>query len=141
MSGGRRPCGCWFQPPAVLKPRNDRLGVHAYDHRAAANSLGGQAGLAFGFLSPVPALREVGDTPHPTHAAHRSLTSLTHPPPDREVIALVVSGVPNKQIAGELGISDVTVKIQRGQVMRRDRCRLEYAISVSPDIASRMASA
>jgi FixJ family two-component response regulator len=40
-------------------------------------------------------------------------------PREREVMALVVSGLLNKQIAGELGTSEVTVKIQRGQVMRK----------------------
>jgi FixJ family two-component response regulator len=40
-------------------------------------------------------------------------------PREREVIALVVSGLLNKQIAGELGISEITVKAHRGQVMRK----------------------
>ena len=34
-------------------------------------------------------------------------------------MALVVSGLLNKQVAGELGISAITVKAQRGQVMRK----------------------
>jgi FixJ family two-component response regulator len=36
-----------------------------------------------------------------------------------EVMRLVVSGLLNKQIAGELGSSEVTVKMHRGQVMRK----------------------
>jgi FixJ family two-component response regulator len=40
-------------------------------------------------------------------------------PREREVMALVVLGRMNRQIANELGTSEVTVKIQRGQVMRK----------------------
>jgi FixJ family two-component response regulator len=38
---------------------------------------------------------------------------------ERQVMALVVSGLLNKQVAGELGISEITVKAHRGQVMRK----------------------
>jgi FixJ family two-component response regulator len=40
-------------------------------------------------------------------------------PREREVMALVVSGLLNKQVGGELGISEITVKAHRGQVMRK----------------------
>jgi FixJ family two-component response regulator len=38
---------------------------------------------------------------------------------EREVLALVVAGLPNKQVGGELGISEITVKAHRGQVMQK----------------------
>src|SRR5215510_4583297 len=38
---------------------------------------------------------------------------------EREVMALVVTGLLNKQVGGELGISEITVKAHRGQLMRK----------------------
>ena len=49
-------------------------------------------------------------------SCYRSLTSR-----EREVMALVVAGLLNKQVGFELGISEVTVKAHRGQVMRKMR--------------------
>jgi FixJ family two-component response regulator len=46
-----------------------------------------------------------------------SYASLT--PREREVMALVVSGLLNKQVGGELGITEITVKAHRGQMMRK----------------------
>jgi FixJ family two-component response regulator len=45
---------------------------------------------------------------------HASLT-----PREREVMALVVTGLLNKEVGGELGISEITVKVHRGKVMRK----------------------
>jgi FixJ family two-component response regulator len=45
---------------------------------------------------------------------HSSLT-----PREQQVMALVVSGLLNKQVGGELGISEITVKAHRGQVMQK----------------------
>ena len=44
-------------------------------------------------------------------------TGLSHR--EREVMALVVAGLLNKQIGGELGISEITVKAHRGKMMRK----------------------
>jgi len=45
------------------------------------------------------------------------LATLT--PRERQVLALVVTGLLNKQIAGELGTTDLTIKAHRGRVMRK----------------------
>ena len=42
-------------------------------------------------------------------------------PRERQVMALVVAGLLNKQVGGELGISEITVKAHRGQVMQKMR--------------------
>ena len=53
-------------------------------------------------------------------------------PREREVMALVVSGLLNKQVGGELGISEITVKAHRGQVMRKMKSTLWPTWSESP---------
>jgi FixJ family two-component response regulator len=40
-------------------------------------------------------------------------------PREREILALVSSGLMNKQIAAELGVAEITVKIHRGHIMRK----------------------
>jgi FixJ family two-component response regulator len=45
------------------------------------------------------------------------LASLT--PREREIIGFVTSGLMNKQIGGELGLSEITVKIHRGRIMKK----------------------
>ena len=42
---------------------------------------------------------------------------------EKEVVALVTSGLLNKQIAAELNISEVTVKMHRGNIMRKMQAR------------------
>jgi FixJ family two-component response regulator len=40
-------------------------------------------------------------------------------PREQEIMAMVTAGLMNKQIAGDLGVSEVTVKVHRGNVMRK----------------------
>jgi FixJ family two-component response regulator len=40
-------------------------------------------------------------------------------PRERDILALVASGIMNKQVAGELGLAEITVKIYRGQIMKK----------------------
>jgi FixJ family two-component response regulator len=54
-------------------------------------------------------------------ALRRDFESLT--PREREVMAHVVSGRLNKQIAADLGLSEITVKVHRGNVMRKMHAR------------------
>jgi len=57
---------------------------------------------------------------------------------EREVMALVTSGLMNKQVAGQVGLSEITVKIHRGNVMRKmnaktlaDLVRMAEALEIS----------
>jgi FixJ family two-component response regulator len=52
-----------------------------------------------------------------TFELRKRLGTLT--PRERQVLALVVTGRLNKQIAGELGTTDLTIKVHRGRVMRK----------------------
>jgi len=47
-------------------------------------------------------------------ANHASLT-----PREQEILGLVTAGLMNKQIAGQIGVSEITVKVHRGNVMRK----------------------
>jgi FixJ family two-component response regulator len=64
---------------------------------------------------------------------------------EREVMRLVASGLLNKQIAGELGSSEVTVKMHRGQVMRKmkaqsviELARMAEKIGITTEVTTTM---
>jgi len=65
---------------------------------------------------------------------------------ERQVMALVVSGLLNKQVGGELGISEITVKAHRGQVMQKMQAEsladlVRISARLSPDRALYTSSA
>ncbi|MGY2257925.1 response regulator transcription factor [Pseudomonas sp. SDO55104_S430] len=72
------------------------------------------------------------------HAAYHSLN-----PREEEVMALAVKGLMNKQIAGQMNLSEVTIKAYRSRVMKKmharsfaDLVRMAVALADSPPIAS-----
>ncbi|WP_223507323.1 response regulator transcription factor [Pseudomonas sp. GL-RE-29] len=69
-------------------------------------------------------------------ARHQTLSAR-----EQTVMALAASGLMNKQIAGEIGLSEITVKIHRGQAMRKmgarsfaDLVRMSEVISAQPTV-------
>ena len=60
-------------------------------------------------------------TRRPLRNCRQRFDSLT--PREREIMALVVTGRMNKQIAADLEVSEITVKVHRGHVMRKMRAK------------------
>jgi len=70
-------------------------------------------------------------------AIERLVTALT--PREREVLALVVAGLPNKRVADRLGASEKTIKVHRARVMEKmrasslaDLVRRAQAVGIGP---------
>ena len=77
--------------------------------------------------------------------ARRLYDTLT--PREREVMSLVTAGLLNKQVAGRLGVSEITVKIHRGNMMRKmgapslaDLVRMAETLGVREVTAARFAA-
>ena len=61
---------------------------------------------------------------------------------EREVMALVVSGLLNKQVGGELGISEITVKAHRGKVMQKMKAdSLPHLVKMAGKLSPALAKA
>jgi FixJ family two-component response regulator len=82
----------------LTKPFSDDAVLNAIRHAVERSR------VALGYEAEMQALRDC-------------YASLTHR--ERQVMALVVSGLLNKQVGGELGISEITVKAHRGKVMQK----------------------
>ena len=82
----------------LTKPFNEEVLLNAIRHALERSQ------TALGREAELRALRD----------AHASLSRR-----EQEVMALVVSGLLNKQVGAELGISEITVKAHRGRVMRK----------------------
>jgi FixJ family two-component response regulator len=62
--------------------------------------------------------RQADDAAASLRASYEQLS-----PREREVMALVTTGLMNKQVAGQLGLSEITVKIHRGHAMKKMNAR------------------
>jgi len=80
----------------------------------------------FGERDLLDAIRQAIDRDQAARRQHAELSDLRRrhgslTPREREVLERVVAGLLNKQIAAELGTSEITIKVHRGQVMRKMR--------------------
>jgi RNA polymerase sigma factor (sigma-70 family) len=74
------------------------------------------------------AIREAGASGRRKRAEYAERTAIQElydslTPREREVLAMVVRGLPNKQIASKLGIVEKTIKVHRGRVMSKMQVR------------------
>ncbi len=102
----------------LVKPFRDQDMLDAVDSALARNS----------------ERRRAQDSVAAAKALHATLT-----PREQQVMALVTQGLMNKQVAGKLGLSEITVKLHRASLMRKlevrtlaDLVRLAQVIGVGP---------
>lgn len=119
-----------FQNAAIIKERNPDLAIifHTY-HGTIANSVKAIKNGAFDFLSKSYDHSKLKDLVRDAIAfsylskqksLERRVLRLRHEgltPREKEVLHMVTSGLLNKQIAAELDISEITVKVHRRRVM------------------------
>lgn len=108
----------------LTKPFGDDVLLIAIGHAIERSQ------IAFGHEAEMQVLRD----------CYASLT-----PRERQVMALVVSGLLNKQVGGELSISEITVKAHRGQVMRKmkanslaDLVKMAASLRLAPEWVQRL---
>ena len=101
----------------------------------------------------VAAVREAVEKGRGLHAQAQETADLrgryeSLTPREREVMGLVTAGLMNKQVAGRLGVQEITVKIHRGNVMRKmlapslpDLVRMAETLGVRETSASRFSRA
>ena len=117
----RQPVGALLSTPTIVVTDCSDVRVTVQAMKAGAIDVLGKPVNPEELSSAVEAALEVSRAALRHDAAMRELrdcyASLTSR--ERQVIGLVVSGLLNKQAAFELGISEVTIKAHRGQIMRK----------------------
>lgn len=103
--------GCGDIPAAVLAMKQGALTflTKPFDHHAVEEAM----------AQAIARSRELWDSTCQVKALRKRIDAMTVR--EREVMRWVIAGAPNKQIAGELGIVEQTVKVHRARVMEKMR--------------------
>ena len=117
--------------PDVALARNPRLVYGRMTGWGQEGPYAHAAGHDGNYIAISGALHAIGPAIDRSRAALRHESEMrglqqrysTLTPRERQVMALVVSGLLNKQVGGELRIAEITVKVHRGAVMRKMQAR------------------